>query len=407
MATVFKRGGKGNRGGSWYVQWYNHAGKRHSKCAKTTDRAAAERIAAKYEADAALRREGVVDVQLESIADQSRRSVESHLADFEAKMRAADCSRYHVHSTLKYIREICAGAAWKTVAEISADGVNRHASALKMAGVSNRLIQAHLTAIKGFARWLVTDNKLPRDPLVSVRKPNPKTDRRYERRMILPAEWDWIRQSIKRDDYNVPARERLLLCATAIQTGLRSNELRSLTPGKLFFDNGHPYIVCKAGNTKNAKDCRQYIQPDLADALRSHVATRRKAGGVFKMPDASDVSAMFKADLAVARAAWIEDAAGDRTEQKRRGKTDFLSETNHEGEVADFHSLRHTCGAWLATAGAHPKAVQTIMRHSTITLTMDTYGHLFPGQEADAIALLPRMFPDVQIRTQQSCSETT
>lgn len=26
-------------------------------------------------------------------------------------------------------------------------------------------------------------------------------------------------------------------------------------------------------------------------------------------------------------------------------------------------------------AGAHPKAVQAIMRHSTIVLTMDTYGH--------------------------------
>ncbi|MBI3862791.1 MAG: site-specific integrase, partial [Planctomycetia bacterium] len=37
--------------------------------------------------------------------------------------------------------------------------------------------------------------------------------------------------------------------------------------------------------------------------------------------------------------------------------------------------MRHTCGAWLAMAGAHPKAVQAIMRHSTIVLTMDTYGH--------------------------------
>ncbi len=34
--------------------------------------------------------------------------------------------------------------------------------------------------------------------------------------------------------------------------------------------------------------------------------------------------------------------------------------------------------------GAHPKLVQTVMRHSSITLTMDTYGHLFPGQEAEA-----------------------
>ena len=31
------------------------------------------------------------------------------------------------------------------------------------------------------------------------------------------------------------------------------------------------------------------------------------------------------------------------------------------------------------------------MRHQSITLTMDTYGHLFPGQEADAVARLRQM----------------
>jgi len=44
--------------------------------------------------------------------------------------------------------------------------------------------------------------------------------------------------------------------------------------------------------------------------------------------------------------------------------------------------------------GAHPKAVQTVIRHSTITLTMDTYGHLFPGQETHAISRLPDMLAD-------------
>ena len=47
--------------------------------------------------------------------------------------------------------------------------------------------------------------------------------------------------------------------------------------------------------------------------------------------------------------------------------------------------LRHTCGAWLAMTGTHPKVMQQAMRHQSIGLTMDTYGHLFPGQEADAV----------------------
>ena len=56
-----------------------------------------------------------------------------------------------------------------------------------------------------------------------------------------------------------------------------------------------------------------------------------------------------------------------------------------------MHALRHTCGAWLAQAGTHPKTIQSVLRHSTITLTMDQYGHLFPGIEADAIGKLPAM----------------
>ena len=42
-------------------------------------------------------------------------------------------------------------------------------------------------------------------------------------------------------------------------------------------------------------------------------------------------------------------------------------------------------------AGVHPKAVQVVMRHCTITLTMDVYGHLFPDQQADAVGKLQDM----------------
>ena len=64
-----------------------------------------------------------------------------------------------------------------------------------------------------------------------------------------------------------------------------------------------------------------------------------------------------------------------------------------------------TTGAWLALAGNHPKVVQTVMRHSSITLTMDTHGHLFPGQDAEAVASLPDILggdidaPEVQRAT--------
>ena len=92
----------------------------------------------------------------------------------------------------------------------------------------------------------------------------------------------------------------------------------------------------------------------------------------------------------------MSKAKGDPQEYSQRQQSDFLTDTNHEGERIDFHSLRHTCGAWVAMTGAHPKVVQLVMRHQSITLSMDTYGHLFPGQEADAIGRMRQMLIDHQ-----------
>ena len=85
-------------------------------------------------------------------------------------------------------------------------------------------------------------------------------------------------------------------------------------------------------------------------------------------------------------AVWLSEASQAHFTTKDK----INIETVYEGKTAR-HALRNTCGAWLAMTGAHPKVVQQVMRHSSITLTMDTYGHLFPGQEADAVARMRDM----------------
>jgi integrase len=47
-------------------------------------------------------------------------------------------------------------------------------------------------------------------------------------------------------------------------------------------------------------------------------------------------------------------------------------------EQVRFHDLRHTCTALLIAQGAHPKAIQVHLGHSSVQVTMDRYGHLFP-----------------------------
>ena len=55
------------------------------------------------------------------------------------------------------------------------------------------------------------------------------------------------------------------------------------------------------------------------------------------------------------------------------------------GVSCRFHDLRHTSVALAIAEGAHPKAIQTRMGHSTINVTLDRYGHLFPELD-EAIA---------------------
>jgi Phage integrase family len=47
-----------------------------------------------------------------------------------------------------------------------------------------------------------------------------------------------------------------------------------------------------------------------------------------------------------------------------------------------FHDLRHTCAARLIAAGRHLEEVKTYLGHSSIRVTSDRYGHLFPEARA-------------------------
>ena len=52
-----------------------------------------------------------------------------------------------------------------------------------------------------------------------------------------------------------------------------------------------------------------------------------------------------------------------------------------------FHEARHTYASLMIAAGINPKALSVYMGHSSITLTLDRYGHHFPGKD-EAAALL-------------------
>ncbi len=69
-----------------------------------------------------------------------------------------------------------------------------------------------------------------------------------------------------------------------------------------------------------------------------------------------------------------------------------------------FHDLRHTCAALLIAQGAHPRAIMERLGHSSITVTIDTYGHLFPALDEALSDGLERTYQTARAnRKETSC----
>ncbi len=65
-----------------------------------------------------------------------------------------------------------------------------------------------------------------------------------------------------------------------------------------------------------------------------------------------------------------------------------------KGNLPDirFHDLRHTCATLLLGKGVHPKIVQELLGHSTISITLDTYSHVLPNLQEKAVEAMEDIF---------------
>jgi integrase len=52
-----------------------------------------------------------------------------------------------------------------------------------------------------------------------------------------------------------------------------------------------------------------------------------------------------------------------------------------------LHECRHTFASLMIAAGVNAKALSVYMGHASITITLDRYGHLMPGNETEAAGL--------------------
>ncbi len=57
-----------------------------------------------------------------------------------------------------------------------------------------------------------------------------------------------------------------------------------------------------------------------------------------------------------------------------------------------FHDLRHTFATLFLSNGTHPKIVQEMLGHANISMTMDTYSHVLPNMQGEAVRAMDSFF---------------
>ena len=185
--------------------------------------------------------------------------------------------------------------------------------------------------------------------------------------------------------------ERAILYWLALETGIRSSELRSLTRASFDLDSDVPTVTVEAAYSKRRRRDVQPLRFELAGLIRSFIANRTPTTRIFKMPRKENVAVMYRSDLTNARESWI-DAGTDPQSQANRKASDFLRYVDSQGRYADFHALRHSFITHLGRTGIHFKTAQDLARHSVPTLTA-RYTHGFKGDEVAAINALPDLSP--------------
>lgn len=201
----------------------------------------------------------------------------------------------------------------------------------------------------------MADQLIAGNPCKHVKAPSPP---KREMLWLTPAEVERLCEHV------ASAEDRLLVHVLAY-TGLRWGEATALTPGdydrlrrRLSVTKAVSKVEREVSTTKSGKHRTVSVVPHLAELLDAHIDSRGLQG--------SDLLWSTSRGNPLHNSNWHRSVWNPALESA--GLDDSVR----------IHDLRHTCAAWLIETGANPKEIQVWMGHSSITVTMDRYGHLFP-----------------------------
>jgi integrase len=216
---------------------------------------------------------------------------------------------------------------------------------------------------------------------LSHRKKRRDAERRHKHKLKVgvdipsPAE-------IKSIVVHLQGRWRPLLL-TAIFSGLRASELRGLVWEDLDFKRAELHVRRRAdkfnvlGKPKSASGQRTVpMPPILTNSLRAWKLTCPKSSEGLVFPSRAG-QIEYHSTIVTRGLAPVQIAAGVVTKDRK-------------AKYTGLHSLRHFYASWCINRkedgglGLPLKVVQHRLGHSTIQMTADIYGHLFPNGDDGA-----------------------
>lgn len=344
MATVTKRGK------TWTAIYLDAAGKqRWVKGYK--DKVETKRLADRLEDEARRIKLGDVDPQAEVLRLERAKPIDSHVADYKAKLQAAGRSAGHVAYTIADVEKLVTFGAVKSASEITLPLVDRWVLSLKKAGEdANKTLNRRVSSVQQFLRHLhevggvnnYTLKRYPKLPTGSI----------HRKRHTRPLDQEELN---KLQGETTPEARRDLYRFASL-TGLRLSECRQITADNL--DLKHRNLTVPAHVAKAKRDQIIPLHAALLPIVKGAMQDKPADGPLFHVPTKKVV-----------------------TENLRRDCRHAKVSEEHVG----FHSFRHTFCTLLARANVHPALLQKLARHADLKTTLSYYVHLRRSDEAEAI----------------------
>ena len=365
MASIYKRNGRKNE--PYTIQYTDHLGNRLTEKG-FTDKGLTEQFAAKLESNARLRTSGLVDPDQERCAGHKLAPIAGHLKAFEESLE--DNTGKHVKLTMTRVRRIVVGCEFDNLGDVEPEAVQKFLRSLrKTEDIGHRTYNHYLQGMDTFLHWCVTTKRLLANPLLGLERLNAEVDVRHKRRALTVEEVGQLLSSARNSGVCIQrytGEQRARIYTLSFMTGLRKNELASLTPRSFQLDATPPTLIVEAASSKHRRKDVLPLHPELVPMLREWL--RGIAPGEPIFPKLAR------------RKTWL-------MVQKDLERVGIPYET--EEGIADFHAAgRHSHITELLRNGATLPEAMELARHTDVKMTMK-YTHVGIADRAKAVANLP------------------